>query len=78
MSTFESKTKSVLTHLQAKSSITSWDAINLYHATRLSAIIFVLKGRGHEIITEMRYDPETKTRWAEYHYITSLSNFRGE
>ena len=76
--TFESKTKNVLEHLKAKGSITSWDAINLYHATRLSAIIFILKGRGHEITTEMRYDPETKTRWAVYHYQTSLSNFRGE
>ena len=76
--TFESKTKSVLEHLKAKGSITSWDAINKYHATRLSAIIFILKGRGHDITTEMRYDPETKTRWAVYHLQTSLSNFRGE
>ena len=79
MSTFENKTKSVLTHLQTKGSITSWKAIELYKATRLSAIIFILKGRGYDITTEMRYDPETKTRWAVYHILQEpLMNFRGE
>lgn len=78
MSTFESKTKSVLVHLQTKGSITSWKAIDLYRATRLSAIIFNLKGRGHDITTEMRYDPETKSRWAVYHYHSALSKFKAE
>ena len=78
MSTFENKTKSVLVHLQTKGSITSWKAIDLYRATRLSAIIFVLKGRGHDISTEMRYDPENKTRWAVYHYSSALSKFKSE
>lgn len=39
----ENKTKSVLTHLEEKESITSWEAIKLYGATRLSAIIFNLR-----------------------------------
>ena len=43
------KTSEVLQHLQNKGSITSWEAIQLYSATRLSAIIFNLKKRGYDI-----------------------------
>lgn len=45
------KTEQVLTHLKDKGSITSWEAITLYRATRLSAIIFNLRRRGHNIIS---------------------------
>ena len=34
------KTKAVMLHLQEKGSITSWEAIKEYGATRLSAIIY--------------------------------------
>lgn len=37
------KTDKVLEHLQKNGSITSWEAIELYGATRLSAIIFNLR-----------------------------------
>lgn len=37
------KTSQVLEHLQSNGSITSWEAINLYGATRLSAIIYNLR-----------------------------------
>lgn len=40
-------------HLQEKQSITSWEAIELYGATRLSAIIFTLRKRGYEVDTIM-------------------------
>ena len=40
----------VLAHLTEQDSITSWEAIQLYKATRLSAIIFDLKEDGHEIV----------------------------
>jgi hypothetical protein len=39
----DSKTRKVLEHLQSNGSITSWEAIELYGATRLSAIIFNLR-----------------------------------
>jgi hypothetical protein len=39
------KTAKVLAHLQAKGSISIWEAIDLYGATRLSAIIFNLRKR---------------------------------
>ena len=44
-----SKTQKVIEHLLKKGSITSWDAIKLYGATRLSAIIFNLRDRGYMI-----------------------------
>ena len=64
--TFESKTKMILEHLQYHKKITSWEAIKLFKATRLSAVIFILKERGHSITSEMVY--EKKTRYAVYHY----------
>jgi len=64
--TFESKTKQVLNHLQKHGTITSWEAINLYRATRLSAIIFILKERGWSITTQMVF--EEKTRYGIYHF----------
>lgn len=39
----KSKTAKVLNHLKEYGSITSWEAINKYGATRLSAIIFNLR-----------------------------------
>lgn len=45
------KTQLVLEHLLKKGSITSWDAIKKYGATRLSAIIFNLRKRGYDIVT---------------------------
>jgi hypothetical protein len=38
-------------HLIKKKSLTSWDAITLYKATRLSAIIFSLRTSGWNITT---------------------------
>ena len=37
------KTKAIMLHLQEFGSITSWEAIQQYGATRLSAIIFNLR-----------------------------------
>jgi len=45
------KSKMVLSHLKSGQTITSLDAINLYGATRLSAIIFTLRQRGLNIAT---------------------------
>ncbi len=47
------KTSEVLRHLKENGSITSIEAIDAYGATRLSAIIFVLRRRGHDIETVM-------------------------
>lgn len=45
------KTEKVLEHLRTHGSITSLEAIELYGATRLSAIIFSLRNRGIRINT---------------------------
>lgn len=66
---YKSQTEAVLAHLKEHGSITSIQAIHLYGATRLSAIIYVLRGRGYHIKTEpfeiiTRY--KRKTRPARY------------
>ena len=47
-----SKTLYVLNHLKEHGKITSWEAIQLYKATRLSGIIFTLKQQGYVIDTD--------------------------
>ena len=42
----------VLKHLQQFKSITSWEAIEFYGATRLSGIIYSLRQEGHIISSE--------------------------
>ena len=47
------KTNSIQLHLMEKGNITSWEAIQLYGATRLSGIIYNLRNqRGMDIRTE--------------------------
>tara|TARA_R110000744_G_scaffold10938_2_gene33647 strand:+ start:569 stop:826 length:258 start_codon:yes stop_codon:yes gene_type:complete len=46
---FKNQTEEILWHLQNKGTITTWDAIHNYGATRLSSIIFNLRHRGHTI-----------------------------
>lgn len=63
------KVEKVLEHLQSGKTISSMEAFELYGATRLSAIIFDLKERGHDIETVMvdghdRYG--AKVRFARY------------
>lgn len=63
------KTKKVLEHLQTKGSISSMEAITLYGATRLSAIIFNLKESGYDIISDWETGTDRygdKTRYVRY------------
>lgn len=46
-----SKCYLIYNHLVEKSSITSWEAIQLYHATRLSSYIYQLRNKGMHIIS---------------------------
>jgi len=65
---YDTKIKMVKTHLVTKGNISSWEAIELYHATRLSDIIFKLKKQGLEITST----PETKgkSRFVRYYYAS--------
>lgn len=63
------KTQAVLLHLQKYGSITSWEAIQLYRATRLSAIIFNLIRRNYHIVSEWCEGTDSfgnKSRWVKY------------
>ena len=45
----ESQTKDILNYMETHSSITSIEAINMFNATRLSAIIYNLRKYGYDI-----------------------------
>lgn len=51
------KTNAVLMHLEENGSITSWEAIREYGATRLSAIIFNLRHK---------YNLDIENEWVEF------------
>jgi hypothetical protein len=62
------KTNEILKHLKQNGSITSWEAIQLYGATRLSAIIFNLRKK-YNINTFMIDDIDrygNESRYAKY------------
>lgn len=52
MSAENTQKQMVLKHLQDFGSITSWEAIREYGATRLSGIIYSLRQEGHEITSQ--------------------------
>lgn len=60
----ESKTRKVEAHLQKYGTITSWEAILEYKATRLSAIIFNLRKK-YDIATLMM-EGNDGCRYAKY------------
>lgn len=49
----------VLNHLKTNGSITSWEAITLFRATRLSGIIFSLRKSGYAIASTMESNGDT-------------------
>ena len=65
------KTGAVLKHLQLKGSITTWEAIELYKATRLSGIIFNLKKK-YLIVSAWCDGVDSygnHSRWTKYIYL---------
>lgn len=66
----KTKTGAVLEHLQTRGSITSWEAIELYKATRLSGIIFNL-AKKYLIRSEWCEGTDSfgnHSRWVKYIY----------
>ena len=53
-------------HLLEHGSITSWEAIQQYGATRLSAIIFNLRKQGYDIRTIMREETDRYGNTCQY------------
>mgnify|MGYP001769570448 FL=1 len=76
MSTIKSKTEKVLDHLKEKGSITSWDAIKLYKATRLSSIIYNLRKRlnaqGDFDIDSIPTKGKNGTTYATYNLVKTI------
>ncbi len=62
---FKFKSQAVKSHLLTKGNITSWEAIQKYNATRLSAIIFNLKRKGMDITATP--EESGKSRFVRYH-----------
>ena len=65
----DSKINLVAKHLISKKKITSWQAIELYNATRLADIIFTLKAEGWDIVTNMVKEP-SGVRYAVYRLMS--------
>ena len=61
----ESQEKQILNYLQSGKSITQLEALNMFDCMRLSARIYRLKKRGHNIKTEMI--EENGKRFAKYY-----------
>lgn len=70
MTNFDTKIGNVLNHLKKYGNISSWEAITLYKATRLSAIIYDLKEKGYEFKTITEENDETGSRYARYYLIS--------
>jgi hypothetical protein len=64
-----SKTLYVLEHLKANRTITSWEAITKYRATRLSSIIWNLRLQGNNITSEQHIGDDG-VRFVKY-YLNS-------
>ena len=65
----DTKINLVAKHLISKKKITSWQAIEHYHATRLADIIFTLKAEGWDIVTNMVKEP-SGVRYAVYRLMS--------
>lgn len=62
----------VLKHLKEHGSITSWEAITKYHATRLSDIIFKLREQGYDIETINEKNADGAGTHARYKFISDV------
>ena len=69
MTTFETKTSKIKTHLLEGKSITSWEAINLYRCTRLAAIIKYIETR-YNVTIARKWIHEEGTKYVRY-WLTS-------
>ena len=66
MDSFETKSNQVREHLIVNGTITSWEAIQKYHATRLSAIIFNLRKQGYVIDSEWESSIDKEGRTSRF------------
>ena len=73
------KTAQVLEHLKNYGTITSWQAIQEYGATRLSAIIFNLRKDGYDIDTKTELTKDRNGNVCQYaKYILNREENKNE
>lgn len=73
---FDTQRAKVKAYLESGKSITSWEAIEMFHCTRLSAVIFSLKNDyGMNIVAEMVSGDGV--RYAKY-FLKADSKLKGE
>ena len=73
------KTAQVLEHLKNYGTITSWQAIQEYGATRLSAIIFNLRKDGYDINTKTELTKDRNGNVCQYaKYILNREENKNE
>lgn len=69
------KTEAVRRHLKINGSITSWQAIQMYGETRLSAVIHNLREKGWDIESVWKEGKDRNgndSRWVEYCYTPEV------
>lgn len=73
------KTAQILEHLKNYGTITSWQAIQEYGATRLSAIIFNLRKDGYDINTKTELTKDRNGNVCQYaKYILNREENKNE
>lgn len=77
MAKFETHIENVKNHLNSGLSITSWEAIEMYHCTRLSAVIYSLKDRHGMLIVSEMISNEDGVRFARYHQVANSGTKEG-
>jgi hypothetical protein len=63
--------ETVLSHLKKHKKISSWEAIQAYHITRLADIIFRLRNEGYNILST-RTTSDTGKNFVRYTFMGKL------
>tara|TARA_R100001509_G_scaffold18393_1_gene9195 strand:- start:2337 stop:2603 length:267 start_codon:yes stop_codon:yes gene_type:complete len=68
------QTQQVLNTLIEQKTITSWEAIQKFRCTRLSAVIYNLRQDGHDIRTHRKTNEKNGKTFAEYNYVGKIDD----
>ena len=74
MTQLTTQTQQVLNTLIEKNTITSWQAIQKFRCTRLSAVIYNLRQDGYDIRTLRKTNEKNGKSFAEYNYVGKIND----
>tara|TARA_B100001989_G_scaffold35365_1_gene20980 strand:+ start:157 stop:423 length:267 start_codon:yes stop_codon:yes gene_type:complete len=74
MTQLTTQTQQVLKTLIEQKTITSWEAIQKFRCTRLSAVIYNLRQDGYDIRTHRMTNEKTGKSFAEYNYVGKIDD----